>query len=131
MSFRTSMLLFVLAAFVSTGCGKGGPEMYTIAGQASYKDQPIADGEIILRPKDARGKAYAAKIEGGRFTVETTGGPKTVEIVGYRETGKFSTANPGEKTPVREMYIPKKYNEKTELVADIKAGQSTLDFPLK
>lgn len=69
----------------------------------------------------------------GKYSLEATPGRKRVEVTAMRDVpGKFSEANPGEKVPVREQYIPKKFNADSKLEFEVKAGPAITngDFSL-
>lgn len=123
----------VVGSILAAGCGgDSGPPTVLVSGQVTLDGQPVEEGQIYFRAQDG-GNSYAGKIENGRYETEVTPGGKRIEIIGHRIVpGKFREDNPGEKTPVREMYIPQKYNRNTtleiELPADVR--QQEEDFLL-
>jgi hypothetical protein len=109
-----------------------GPHLVSVAGTATFDGQPIGEGDIIFRSTDPAEHAYAGKIQDGSFSLSATPGTKRVEITASRVVeGKFVEDNPGEKTPVRESYIPAKYNTDSELTIEIPSrGARDLKFDL-
>lgn len=125
----------VLAAFLA-GCGGGetGPVRYPVTGTAAFDGTPIPDGDIQFIPVDGQGPTDAGKIVSGKYTLETTAGKKKVAIQATREGKEMveSGIEPGKMEPVREDYIPAKYNTSTELTAEVsKAGPNNFDFKLE
>ena len=119
----------VLSLIATVGCGSsGGP--VTIAGDVSFKGQPIEKGEIIFTPTDGQ-QSVASTIENGRYEAQVPPGAHQVRISGYRDVpGKFDRSNPGEETPIVEMYIPDQYNARSKLEARVESSTDKLDFPL-
>jgi hypothetical protein len=103
-----------------------------VAGKVLFDSQPLAMGDIIIRSQDGKHAAGAAVVD-GVYELKATAGPKIVEITAFRDVpGKFREDNPGEKMPVREQYIPAKYNAKTELTVQVAEKDSPeTNFELK
>lgn len=117
-----------------SGCGSGeaGPRTYPVAGSVLYAGEPVATGRILFRNTAGDGRGYSAEIRDGRYALSCEAGRMRVEITASREIpGKFSTANPGEKVPVGEMYIPKRYNEESQLETDVPPRRSDIPFTLE
>ena len=130
------LMMGVIASLVFTGCGgdTGGPVLHTVSGTVSFDGEPVQDGRILFRSKDADGKAYSAPITNGEYEVQAVAGSMTVEITASRIVpGKFGeAASPDEPAPpLSEMYIPEQFNSKTTLTAEIDAGgDNTVPFDL-
>lgn len=126
-----SMLLLV-------GCGSSGPETYTVSGTVTFDGAPVAEGDISFWDPDRQVGACGGKIVDGSYSFESSPGKKNVDITAYRAIpGKMdTTSNPGEETPMMEMYIPEMYNtpasvRPTTLSAEVvDANIEGLDFPL-
>lgn len=70
-------------------------------------------------------------IQNGQYTLDAAKGAMEVEVRATRIVpGKFDEFTPGEKTPMREMYIPEKYNSNSELTAEVLSGKNNIDFDL-
>lgn len=125
-------LLLVALCLVTIGCG-GGSDKQSVSGTVTFDGQPVPEGEIIFRPADNKGQSDAGRINDGKFSFQSTPGAKKVSITGMRDVpGKFDDSNPGSpKTPVRESFIPEKYNSRTELTAEVGAGSREFQFDLK
>ena len=131
MSFFSALLAGVTAVFL-VGCSPAGIKLDPVSGTVTFDGEPVSDGRIQFRAVEGDQRAFGGKIEQGRYEVETAPGKMTVEITASRIVpGKFDESNPGEKTPVGEMYIPARYNSATELTAEIPSGGvKGLDFAL-
>lgn len=120
---RLLSVLLVSTSIFMVGCGgqPAGPVTYKVAGTVTFDSAPVNGGEIIIRSQDGK-HAASSIITDGKFELKATEGPKVVEVTALRDVpGKFREENPGEKIPVREQFIPAKYNTKTTLTAKIEA----------
>ena len=131
MSFFSALIAGVTAVFL-IGCGPSGLKLNPVSGTVTFDGEPLPEGRIQFRAVEGDQRAFSGAIEQGRYTVETMPGKMAVEITASRIIpGKFDESNPGEKTPVGEMYIPARYNSATELTAEIPSGGvKQLDFTL-
>ncbi len=133
MAHRHVWLLTGLLAAMIVGCGGSGPATVSVSGSVTVDGEPVPEGTIYFRDQDG-GNSYAGKIRDGQYEAKVTPGGKTVEIIGYREVpGKVREDNPGEKTPVRQMYIPKQYNRESTLQLELPTNPNKQqeDFDLK
>lgn len=134
-TYATSLLYLLLAGMAAvslTGCKPSGLDLQKVSGAVTFDGAPIAEGRIQFRAVEGDQRAFSAEIRDGKYEAETLPGKMTVEIIASRPVpGKFDESNPGEKVPVGEMYIPARYNSKTELKAEIPAGGADgVDFAL-
>ncbi len=115
------------------GCGDGGkpgPQMYHIVGTVSYSGEPLKDANLVARSVDGK-HAAGATISNGKFQLDAPAGMTIVEITASREVpGEFREDNPGEKVPVKEQFIPAKYNTESTLKLDIKPDVKDAKFDL-
>ncbi|NLS96945.1 MAG: hypothetical protein GXX96_32815 [Planctomycetaceae bacterium] len=89
----------------------------------TFDGQPVEEGRILFRAVEGDQRAFSGAIQNGRYELESLPGKMTVEITASRIIpGKFDESNPDEKVPMGEMYIPERYNSKTELTAEVPAG---------
>jgi hypothetical protein len=103
--------------------------MRTVTGDVTFDDTPVAEGSIKFVPDDKKLPPEGGIIKDGKYQVMLKPGHYKVEIRAIREI-------PGKKGPMgtepaTEEYIPAKYNEQTELTADVGKGSDKIDFPLK
>jgi hypothetical protein len=124
------MLVFTMGL----GCSRE-PQLYPVSGTVEYKGQPVRFGTINFRAEN--GATGAAQIVDGKYRIPKEGGlleGRYRVAINYPDpkipppTGAEA---PGEILPNREM-LPKKYNDETELEAEIKAQPSNdASFQLK
>lgn len=134
----THLLLLAICFITQFGCGGGdsGPPEYPVTGKVTFDGQPIEAGNIMFYPKDETLGPNGGEITNGEFSFDCKAGEMTVKVEATREIpGETvdSGANPGEKEPATEMYIPEKYNDKSELKAEVTsdAAKNTFTFDLK
>ena len=126
--------LFATLAFFLSGCDSG-PKLYPVSGTVQFKGENIKFGTINFRAKD--GATGAAQVVDGKYSIPKEGGLTPGE---YRVAINYpdpkipppsGTEAPGEAIPQREM-LPKKYNDETELTAQVKADTNNdINFQMK
>jgi hypothetical protein len=128
----------VLSLGIATLAGCGGvddaPVTVTVTGTVTIDGKPLPTGEIIFRPADGNGRADAASIQDGQYSLECTLGGKAVTITALREVPgvAMQELETGEAGGEVEQYIPEAYNDRTTLTADVtESGDNTFDFPLE
>lgn len=121
---RTSLALAVCLLLGSVGCSSStsGPDMHVVQGTVTFDGKPIETGRILFRQTEGDGRAYSTEIVEGTYKLEVKEGPTEVAITASRLIpGKFDNSN-GTPEQMGEMYIPAKYNQKTELNALVESG---------
>ena len=122
---------FLVVGMTFIGCGPSGPVTYTATGQVTFEGQPVQEGEIIFRAADGASGSWEGKIVGGSYSLQTTEGSKRVEITARRKVEGAPAAESGEPALSFESYIPEKYNEKSELTANVTpSGPNEFNFEL-
>ncbi len=126
-------LLLVVPLIFCVGCGDSGgsdqPELGTVSGIVTLDSQPLAGVIITFEPEKGRasnGKTDASGNYELAYLSDAAGaviGNHTVSI----STPQEAPTPPGEtyKDP-----IPAKYNSKTTLKEEVKAGANTINFDL-
>lgn len=113
----------VILVLIGGICGCGGDGKYPVTGTVTFNGEPIPDdhtGYVTFTPVDPAIGPDAGPIEmGGRFSFRSAPGDKRVEIFIDRPKGQ-TVAVMG--APEREPYIPRRYNEETELTATVAPG---------
>lgn len=112
----------------------------TVTGSVSLDGKPVTSGQIIFYDVAGTEKAYAGVIKDGEFSFPSTAGQKKVSISSPQEVAGSSTivgGTPGDpvsaENPAPQILesIPAKYNEQTELTADVTTtGEVTFPFEL-
>jgi hypothetical protein len=129
---RRVLLAACVISFVGCGGGgKPGPKLYHVAGVVNFTGAPLKEGDMVVRSADGK-HAAGATISDGKFQFDAPAGASIVEIKAMRDIpGEFREENPGEKVPVKEQYIPAKYNSESTLKLEIKGDVKDVKFDLE
>jgi len=112
----------LLGVFALLGCDSG-PRMYPVSGTVTLDGQPVPEGDIAFLDPDNQIGPDAGKIKDGKFAFKTKAGKKMVEIRAARMQKPPPGADgPGGAEPAFIEYLPERYNEKTELTAEVASG---------
>ena len=132
---RISALGLGVALAVLAGCDSG-PKRYPVSGTVKYKGEPVKAGTINFRGDS--GDSGSANITDGRYEIPSATGlsPGNYKVaITYPDPKapqpKGGDGLPGETVVAKEL-LPPKYNNQTELTAEVKAQQSNdVSFDLK
>lgn len=141
MHFKICLLLCVASLNLISGCGGGTGDRLAIDGAVSYSGEPIKNGSLTFRSADPSSPEISAAIVDGAYKVPVQLGPKAeeyvVKIVGFHMkkdpkayTPSYLKDDPNAGT-IPEQYIPKKYNESSQLKVKFEPAKSTYDFKLE
>ncbi len=109
------------------GCGEPGPRQVEVRGTVTWEDKPVEEGDIYFVPEDPALRTEAGKIKDGEYHLKVTLGKHKVRILACRLVpGKTDPMG----SPLKEDYIPEKYNKKTILEAEVTREKTSFDFPL-
>lgn len=118
-------VLLSVVAFGTIGCGRSDlPELGRVQGVVTLDGKPLAGVIVMFLPEKGRPAVANADSEGRYELMYTHGvkgatvGPNTVRVLW--PDGEAGTAK-----------IPEKYNAKSELKMDVKAGKNTFDLKLE
>ncbi|MCA9015868.1 MAG: hypothetical protein KDA77_11095 [Planctomycetaceae bacterium] len=136
MKFSKSLILMFFSVFsliFSVGCGGGGaddqPELGTVTGVVTMDGQPLANVVVSFEP--AQGRPSIGKTDdSGKYELGYLNASKGAVIGSH--TVSISTPQEAP-TPAGQAYkdpIPAKYNSKTTLKGEVKAGDNTINFDL-
>lgn len=120
-----------------SGCGKSGYAalgLVDVSGTVMLDGKPLPGAKIAFEGDDKR-SAMGTTDSAGRYTLMydsqtrgTTPGPKIVRIA-TAEAGEGGGAAEG--ATVAKESLPARYNQKSELKADVSAFNKTFNFDLK
>lgn len=129
---RRVLLAACVISFIGCGGGgKPGPKLYHVAGTVNFSGEPLKEGDLVVRSVDGK-HAGGSTIKNGKFQFDTTAGESIVEIKAMRDVpGEFREENPGEKVPVKEQFIPAKYNTESTLKIEVKGEIKDQKFDLE
>lgn len=122
--------LLAVAALV-TGCSKG-PPMGEVTGTITVDGKPAKIGSITFIPIDGKAVTTGAAIKEGEYTAEVPVGKVKVEIRVSKVTGEkklYDTPNSPVQAITNEA-LPPKFNDRTEIELDVKAGTNKKDYDL-
>lgn len=123
-------LVTLVALLTMVGCSSS-DGLVEIGGTVTFDGAPIPEGRIQFRSTEGDQEAYAGLIENGKYVIRVAPGPALVEVRASRLIpGKFVEVNPGEKDQAGEMYIPEKYNSRTELKVPVESAKTDQNFDL-
>jgi hypothetical protein len=134
-SRRLCLAVLGLAVVVgSSGCRRTpGLDVHPVSGTVTVDGDPLAEGWITFRSLEGDTRGCAGRITNGAYRAEAFAGAARIAVTATRAVpGKFVSPAPGvEPQPKTEQFIPRRYNEKTELEAEIPVGGIRgLDFAL-
>ncbi len=129
----------MVLALMAMGCGSEPFQRGGVSGQVAFDGRTIESGTIVFIPtSSAPGTSATGEITAGKFAIPVKTGPSLgthrVEILAMRNNGKKEAGSPyppGTMVDDIEQYIPARYNHKSELQADVKSGDQTINFELK
>jgi hypothetical protein len=122
------------ALLAAGGCGRRSAlDVQPVSGTVKVDGAVLEDGWITLRALSGDARGFSGRIERGKYRLDAFPGRASVTITASRDVpGKMESGGPGTpEVPVREQFIPARYNDSTELEAEIPPdGISGLDFDL-
>ncbi|QDT89461.1 carboxypeptidase-like regulatory domain-containing protein [Gimesia algae] len=133
---RFNSVFYAFFILCVAGCGSGGepiPELAQVTGVVTMDGAPLEGAKVIFEPQQATDKA---RRRASSATTESDGS-YTLEY-----NSDASGATPGtHKVMILKMpdnpedagiqLVPAKYNDKTELTAEVEVGNNTFNFDLK
>ena len=124
-----ALLGVCLACLAAFGCGGDGK--YPVSGTVTWEGEPIPadqNGHITFMPTDTSIGPDAGPIgPDGTYSFRSSPGVKKVEILISRPKGKVIESMG---MSAEEQYIPRKYNEETELSVTVEPKSNELNFDL-
>jgi hypothetical protein len=128
--FSIGLLVPLVSLLSVAGCSKPGrPGYQTVTGRVTFDGEPLTEGFVQFCPMDSQTPPESGRIEKGSYRLQSKAGKVSVKIISSRQTGKM---DPIMGNPIEEMFIPERYNAKSELTADVVADKAnTIDFELK
>lgn len=134
-SLGNSLSVFALLSLC--GCLGGSaeplPDLGEVTGVVTLDGQPLENAQVIFEPKQigekGRGRASNATTGAdGSYTLSFNADADGASLGSHKVMILKMPDDPSE--PGKQM-LPAKYNEKTELTAEVKAGANSINFDLK
>jgi hypothetical protein len=139
MTIRSAFVGFV--AFALLGCGGGGgashkDKRFPLSGKVTLDGTPVDGGTITFQVQGENQRPAGGRILNGEYSVpEDSGaneGTYRVEIRLPKPTGKQrKDEDTGEMVDIVQEAIPKKYNDASELKAEVGPGKTEFNFDLQ
>lgn len=125
--------LLLLLTGCSSGSGEAVPDLADVSGVVTMDGSPLVNAKVIFEPLETTGKARrrassATTQEDGSYSLEYNEDASGASLGKHRVMIIKLTDNPED---AGKQLVPTKYNDKSELTADVKAGGNTINFDLK
>ena len=130
------ILLFNLMCVIAAGCGGGSsdqPDLGSVTGSVVIDEKPLPNAMVVFSPENGRSSMGITDSDGNYeliYVGETKGakiGPHTISITTVQEDNSEES---GEAAATFKEAIPAKYNTKSTLAEEVKAGDNVFDFAL-
>lgn len=126
-------LLCVLALH---GCGEGTPDdqpdLGTVTGKVTMDDKPLEKATVTFEPVEGGRPSTGETDADGMYELQYSPSANGAKIGKHRvrvSTATTVSDDSGNDVNVAET-VPDKYNKKTELEKEVKAGSNEIDLPL-
>jgi hypothetical protein len=121
-------LLGILLVSMLSGCSQNGPELATVTGTVTLDGKPLEHAIVTFQPASGR-PSFGTTDEQGKYAMGYSLDHSGVVAGRNRVFIRTQTEN-DEGRVVRKEVIPAKYNDKSELVADVELKANVIDFAL-
>lgn len=127
------------AILTAVGCSSrpaDQPPLGRVRGKVTMNGQPLPGVDVVFAPDKGR-PSVATTDQVGRYDlsyINTTKGAKVGPhkvFIRPAETSPDEVSGDGLKPAAPRPAVPAKYNKKSELTAEVKAGSNTIDFALE
>ena len=120
--------ILLVAACAVAGCSSSdAPPLGQVSGTVTLDGQPVADAQLFFVP--ASGAPSVGKTDQkGQYTLAYDQKLKGA-VIGQHTVRITKIGEPGTPNDTKNL-LPEKYNEKSPLTAEVKAGQNSLNFQL-
>jgi hypothetical protein len=120
---------------VLAGCSGSEVVRASVEGTVSFDGQPVESGMILFIPQPGVvGPPVQVMIEKGKYASPKSTGPtvglNAVQLIAVRKTGRILKIE-GQDSAEEVQYLPKKYNEASKEMAEIKPGVNQFNYELK
>ena len=144
--FGCMLIVVGTSMFFQAGCGGRGdqPDLGQVAGTITLDGKPLSGIAVVFQPDSGRPSRGMTDAEGKyeltyiRQTKGTKVGSNRVEIAPSEdgeaeglEIGDDESKSDTKRSKSGKPTIPSRYNARSELKADVKAGKNTFDFKLE
>jgi len=119
-----------LAAMVAIGCGSDAPT-HPVKGRVTLDGAPLEKGSIRFSPTGEASPA-GGEIKNGEYSLMAPPGESKVEITSTKVIGQRKAYNTPDSpmVDITKEVVPEKYNARSTLKIEVKAGSNSKDFEL-
>lgn len=114
---------FLLLGLLIGGCRRSGPEIAPVSGRVTLSGKPLEKADVVFQPESGKPPASARTDADGHYELAykrgVMGGPVGQNLV------QISVSREIVHNPPK---IAAKFNSKSELHREVKAGQNEFDF---
>jgi hypothetical protein len=132
---QSVVVLFVAGSFslLATGCGSS-YSLGTVTGTVTLDGKPLPQATVTFSRGQGR-MSVGTTDEDGRYQLQYSARQKGAEPGSHKvriATQIEAVSGEGDLAAVqgRKELLPPRYNDKTELTAEVKPGRNTIDFDL-
>lgn len=121
-------------AFLSLGGCGGRSDIGRVSGTITLEGQPLANARVIFQPQAAGSASYGVTDAEGHYTLQYNADTEGAMIGRHTvSVSTFMAGDPDADPPgqISEERIPAKYNATSELMAEVTAGDNSIDFALE
>jgi hypothetical protein len=121
-----------LAIALVLGCG-GGPDISSVRGTVTLDGDPLSNATVVFTPEEGGRSSLGRTNLDGEYTLLYSAGNDGA-LVGrmrVRITCAEEYTDSNDRTRMKPEIVPARYNEKSELVADVKRAANVINFDLK
>ena len=126
-------LLSVALVFVAVGCGSSGdrPELGNVSGTVTLDGEPLVGVLVLFGPENGR-TSTAMTDEQGHYTLQYLADVQGAKIGPHKVVIKTYLEDESDPEAIAAFVekVPAKYNTNTELTAEVKEGDNTINFDL-
>lgn len=129
--------LFPLLCLISVGCSdtpSDQPDLGTVTGTVTMDEKPLAGVMVVFSPEEGR-SSMGTTDDAGKYELVYVGDTKGAKIGTHKISIATAQSDSSEEeggagaAPFKET-IPAKYNTKSTLTEEVKAGENVFDFQL-
>lgn len=131
------IVLFNLICLIATGCGGGSsdqPDLGSVTGSVAIDGKPLPNAMVVFSPENGRSSMGITDSDGNyelTYVADTTGAKIGKHSISITNVEQDNSEESGGESPVgTQTPIPAKYNTKSTLTEEVKAGDNTFDFEL-
>ncbi len=131
-SLSKTLVLFTIFVLTLTSCTGGGPPLGYVTGTVSLDGKPLANARVQFQPEAEGRPSFGISDDVGKYEIGYTMNKKGAQVGNHRV--QITTAalleQPNGSSIAVEEKLPDKYNAKSELHQEVKAGRNTINFEL-